>query len=175
MYETEDSIVDFEKVKRSTGKMKLPDDDIKAKINVFNKSEVDRKERLVNVESSLNLYNKYKDMPSASRAYSDIRDYIKTFMDNALVTSTKTGLGQRLDPNLANMTVKPAAMRRIAATLREGGSKERADLLERVADGINAIDPLTDDITLKEKNKARQTLINTIPKLNKGGLVSRRG
>ena len=121
------------------------------------------------------MYNKYKDMPSASRAYSDIRDYIKTFMDNALVTSTKTGLGQRLDPNLANMTVKPAAMRRIAATLREGGSKERADLLERVADGINAIDPLTDDITLKEKNKARQTLINTIPKLNKGGLVSRRG
>jgi hypothetical protein len=30
------------------------------------------------------------------------------------------------------------------------------------------------DYTIKDKNKARQSLMRDIPKLNKGGLVSRR-
>jgi hypothetical protein len=175
MYETEDSIVDFEKVKPSTGKMKLPDDEVLGKVKTFTKSLDERQLVGKNLRSSIDLHSKYKDAASANRAYTDIRDYSKLLFDNAKITATKTGIGQRFDIDVTTMPVRTATIRSVADTLLANGSKERAALLNKIADNIDVVGDYSSEYSVKEKNKARQSLINTIPKLNKGGLVSRRG
>ena len=190
MFETEDSIVDFEKLKRSTGKLKLPDDELKSKAEAYEKSFELREAKKISLSNNVELYRKNKDMQSANAAYRDIRDYTKILLSNptatkaavgeepkkvVTMTSTKTGLGQRFDSDIANdLPARPTTIRNIAGTLRKGGSTERAELLERIADSVEVMDDFTDAYSVKEKNKARQTLINTIPKLNKGGLVARK-
>lgn len=174
MFETEDSIVDFEKVTRGTGMLKLPDDELIPKVETFKKDLSERQAKMIKLRDSADAYRKAKDLPTANVLYRDIRDYAKMLFSNAKITSTKTGLGQRFDIDVGNMPVRTETMREVAATLRKGGSKERADLLDKIADNIKIVDDYMGERTIKEKNNARQSLIRDIPKLNKGGLVSRR-
>lgn len=174
MFETEDSIVDFEKVTRGTGLLKLPDDDLIPKVETFKKEISERQAKMIKLRNSNDAYRKAKDLPTANALYRDIRDYAKMLFSNAKITSTKTGLGQRFDIDVGNMPIRTDGMRDVAATLRKGGSKERADLLDKIADNIKIVDDYMGERTIQEKNKARQSLMNDIPKLNKGGLVSRR-
>lgn len=174
MFETEDSIVDFEKVTRNTGVLKLPDDEFIPKVETFKKDLSERQAKMIKLRDSADAYRKAKDLPTANVLYRDIRDYAKMLFSNAKITSTKTGLGQRFDVDVGNMPVRTETMREVAATLRKGGSKERADLLDKIADNIKIVDDYMGERTIQEKNKARQSLIRDIPKLNKGGLVSRR-
>ena len=168
MYESEDSIVDFEKLKRSTGKLALPDDELKNKISVYDESRKLRDEKYASLYSNVELYKKNKDIKSANAAYRDIRDFTKILLSNTTaskgvkpeqkvvsLTSTRTGLGQSFDTNITNrIPARPTTIRRIAQTLREGGSKERANLLERIADDMEVMQDI-EESSVKEKNKAR--------------------
>jgi hypothetical protein len=174
MYENEDSIVDFEKVRPSTGKLKLPDDELSKKAEMFTETRGDQQAKQTRLLGNVDAYRKDKSVVTASKVYGDIRDYSKSLFGGAKITATKTGVGQRFDRDLANMPVRPATIRDVANTLRESGSEERAALLNKIADNIEVMDDYADVYSVKEKNKARQTLINTIPKLNKGGLVARK-
>lgn len=174
MYENEDSIVDFEKVRPSTGKLKLPDDELSKKAEMFTETRGDQQAKQTRLLGNVDAYRKDKSVVTASKVYGDIRDYSKSLFGGAKITATKTGVGQRFDRDLANMPVRPATIRDVANTLRGSGSEERASLLDKIADNIEVMDDYADVYSVKEKNKARQTLINTIPKLNKGGLVARK-
>jgi hypothetical protein len=184
MNESEDSIVDVEKLTRRSGVLTLPDDDLVPKIETFNKSIAKRdtlRESLlgekidgVRGKGSIATYSENKDMKSANDLYRDVRGYAKSLFDNAKITTTKTGIGQRFDVDVSQMPIDAKLLRDLSKTLRKGGSTERADLVEKIADNLAPIIK-SYNYSDKDRNKARQSLMNTIPKLNKGGLVSRRG
>ena len=188
-YEAEDSIVDFEKLTRSSGKLTLPDDELTKKIDAYTESIKRTDDKKQSLTKNIALYREKKDIKTASVAYRDIRDLTKMLLSSSTatkkakddipknvvaMTSTKAGIGARFDVEISNMPIGVTTIRDVAATLRKGGSKERADLLDKIADNIKIIDDYMGERTVKEKNKARQSLMNDIPKLNKGGLVSRR-
>jgi hypothetical protein len=189
LYEAEDSIVDFEKLTRSSGKLTLPDDELTKKVDAYTESIKRTEDKKQSLNKSIALYREKKDIVTANVAYRNIRDLTKMLLSGSTatkeakgdapknvvaMTSTKAGIGARFDVEISNMPIGVTTIRDVAATLRKGGSKERADLLDKIADNIKIIDDYMGERTVKEKNKARQSLMNDIPKLNKGGLVSRR-
>jgi hypothetical protein len=174
--ETEDSIVDVEKLTRSSGRLFLPDDDITARVQRFEPAERRRQELFGQTVKTVDTFREVPNLKNANAVYKNIRDYTKNIFSTAKITSTKTGVGQQFQSNLMYMPIGESAMRNVAKVLRENGSTERAALLEKMADNIKIVknNESAINITPKDVKRARDELMTTIPKLNKGGLVARK-
>jgi hypothetical protein len=174
MFETEDSIVEAEKLTRSSGRLTLPDDDIAARVRRFEDIEKKRSETRSKVTNAVELWNtEGPKVKTANEIYGAIRDYTKSLYRNAEITSTKTGIGQRFEARFINMPILASTMSDAAKVLRETGSTERADLLEKIANAKRGLNQLSES-EAGDAQKIRQELMKTIPKLNKGGLVARK-
>jgi hypothetical protein len=173
MFETEDSIVDAEKLTRKSGMLTLPDDDITAQVARF-RDIGDQRSKLFNALNQAQMsFNDKKSAKNANALYKGLRDYTKTLFNAAQMTSTKTGIGQQFEVNFTNMPILSSTIRDAAKVLREQGSTERAELLEKIANIKQDLRGF-DNFETKEAQRARQELMKTVPKLNKGGLVARK-
>jgi hypothetical protein len=174
MYETEDSIVDAEKLTRSSGRLTLPDDDITARMGRFEDIQQKRSETRSKVTNAVEAWNtEGPKVKTANEIYGAIRDYTKSLYRNAEITSTKAGIGQKFEVNFTNMPILASTMSDAAKVLREAGSTERAALLEKIANAKRGFNQLNES-EAGDAQKIRQELMKTIPKLNKGGLVARK-
>jgi hypothetical protein len=173
MFETEDSIVEATKLTRARGSLLLPDDEISARVAQFQPIQKRSQEMFKQVDTTQEQFMQDRSVKNANDLYRSIRNYTKTLFDNARMTSTKTGVGQTFESSITNMPVMAETMRDAARVLRQQGSTERADLLDKLANSKSRINRL-DPSETREIQRSRQELLETIPKLNKGGLVARK-
>jgi hypothetical protein len=173
MFETEDSIVEATKLTRARGSLLLPDDEISARVAQFQPIQKRSQEMFKQVDTTQEQFMQDRSVKNANDLYRSIRNYTRTLFDNARMTSTKTGLGQTFESSITNMPVMAETMRDAARVLRQQGSTERADLLDKLANSKSRINRL-DPSETREIQRSRQELLETIPKLNKGGLVARK-
>ena len=168
-FETEDSIVDVEKLTRSSGRLSLPDDIIESKAARFEQINARRQELAANLNASASNFD--DSLKSANEVYKNLRDYTKHLYRNVEMTSVKSGTGQQFEVQFTNMPVNSSSLRKVANVLRKNGSEERAALVEKIA---SLKTKMLNDVSAKEAQQMRKEIADTIPKLNKGGFVTRR-
>jgi hypothetical protein len=173
MFETEDSIVEAEKLTRGSGRLTLPDDEIVSRVNRFEEIKAQRGELGKRLNASMETFSTDPTTKTANELYRNVRDYTKSLYRNAEMTSTKTGVGQKFEIGFVNMPMLASTMSDAARVLRDAGSTERAELLDKIANAKRRMGQL-DEVETKEMQRTRQELMKTIPKLNKGGLVARK-
>jgi hypothetical protein len=187
--ETEDMMLEAEKlrVKGANAKLRSGEKDVAQVLETGGKglSRATMKSIEENVSETMKLArtstNPKEQMKMAYMSYQGIKNLMNSYLDMATATSTKSGLGQQYQAainNFADYSGIQRQMREIADILDAGGAKQKAQNLYELTDRLKkfqqsepTISTATDEA---KRTKPLDEVRKLVPKLAKGGFISRR-
>lgn len=181
--ETEDMIVEAEKlrVKGSAPRLRSAEKDVAA-VKVPLRSEQKTIEEQVEsvMRSAVSEGDSKVAMRDAYKSYNQIRDLMNSYLDMAKGTSVKTGLGQQYQAAINMLAESGIAnkMDKVAEILEAGGAKQRAKNLYLLKEKLREFaksEPAYSTATSEAKRtKPLEEVTKMIPKLAKGGFITKR-
>lgn len=165
-FETESAMVEADKLALKTD-AKTGVKEAVQKFKEYNKKRIDAGNSLNSLTSdiyknnTLNVTNK-----DAQAVYYFTKKYLNALAESGKITSVRSGVGQQYQTYISGLSKHRKMFRDVAGFLRQSGSEEKANNLERLADIIEQ--------ATNEQPKVTEQALKLTDKFKTGGLVRRK-